>query len=238
MSNLCEPREPCVRIHTDTILIFGKMEIRVAIFEDNKLVRDAYEAILNGTEGFRCTGVFADGNDTEFAIKKSNPDVVLMDIEMPGTDGIEATRYIVKHYPDTKILIQTVFEDDERIFSAICAGASGYMLKSNGMSKLLEAITEVYNGGSPMSPGIATRVLKLFQQFAPAHDGDLQEYKLSDREKQILSFMVEGYGLRAIADKNFISYETVRTHVKKIYKKLHVTSATEAVALALKRRLV
>ena len=214
------------------------MDIRVAIFEDNKLVRDAYEAILNGTPGFLCTGVFSDGNSTDFAMRKSNPDVVIMDIEMPGTDGIAATKYIMQHFPETKVLIQTVFEDDVRIFSAICAGATGYLLKSNGMAKLLEAITEVYNGGSPMSPGIASRVLRLFQKFAPPSTEDTNEYSLSEREKQILSLMVEGLDFRSIAEKNFISYETVRTHVKKIYKKLHVTSATEAVALALKKNLV
>src|SRR5262245_12967495 len=143
------------------------MDIRVAIFEDNKLVRDAYEAILNGTAGYICTGVFSDGSNLDLSMKRSNPDVVLMDIEMPVIDGIEATRQIIQHYPDVKVLIQTVFEDDEKIFSAVCAGASGYLLKSNGMAKLLEAIAEVYNGGSPMTPGIASRVLKLFQKFAP-----------------------------------------------------------------------
>ncbi len=213
------------------------MDIRVAIFEDNKLVRDAYEAILNGTPGFLCTGIFSDGNSLDLAMRKSNPDVVIMDIEMPGTDGIAATRYIHRHYPETKVLIQTVFDDDSRIFSAICSGASGYLLKSNGMVRLLEAITEVYNGGSPMSPTIASRVLKLFQQFAPQQT-EVNEYALSDREKQILTLMVEGTDFRHIAEKNFISYETVRTHVKKIYRKLHVTSAMEAVALALKKNIV
>ncbi len=214
------------------------MDIRVAIFEDNKLIREAYEAILSGTQGFQCTGVFSNGNDLDFSIRKSKPDVVLMDIEMPGIDGIEATRYVSQHFPDIKILIQTVFEDDEKIFSSICAGASGYILKSNGMNKLLDAITEVYNGGSVMSPGIAYRVLKLFQKFAPAPLSTGDEYQLTDREKEVLSQMVEGMDFRSIASKYFISYETVRTHVKKIYRKLHVTSASEAVVLAIKKRLV
>lgn len=214
------------------------MNIRVAIFEDNKLIRDAYEAILSGTHGFQCTGVFSNCVDLDYSIRKSIPDVVLMDIEMPGTDGIEASGYISKHFPETKILIQTVFEDDERIFAAICAGASGYILKSNGMNKLLDAITEVYNGGSPMSSTIAARVLKLFQQFAPPPAAASGEYNLSEREKEILSLMVEGLDFRSIGSKYFISYETVRTHVKKIYKKLHVTSASEAVALAIRKHLV
>lgn len=214
------------------------MDIRIAIFEDNKLIRDAYEAILTGTQGFQCTGVFSNGADLEFSIRKSNPDVVLMDIEMPGIDGIEATRFISKNFPEIKILIQTVFEDDERIFAAICAGASGYILKSNGMIKLLDAITEVYNGGSPMSSTIAARVLKLFQQFAPPPASIPGEYNLSERERDILTLMVDGLDFRSIGSKYFISYETVRTHVKKIYKKLHVTSASEAVALAIKKHLV
>jgi DNA-binding NarL/FixJ family response regulator len=214
------------------------MNIRVAIFEDNKLIRDAYEAILSGTQGFQCTGVFNNCNDLDYSIRKCNPDVALMDIEMPGTDGIVATTFISKNFPEIKILIQTVFEDDEQIFAAICAGASGYILKSNGMNKLLDAITEVYNGGSPMSPSIAARVLKLFQQFAPAPASSTYEFNLSDREKDILSLMVQGKDFRTIGEEYFISYETVRTHVKKIYKKLHVTSASEAVALAIRKHLV
>jgi DNA-binding NarL/FixJ family response regulator len=213
------------------------MNIRVAIFEDGKLIRDAYEAILNGTEGYICVGSFADCNSLDLCIRKSNPDVVLMDIEMPGTDGIQATGFLSNHYPDIRILIQTVFEEDEKIFAAVCAGASGYILKNNGLSKLLEAVTEVYNGGSPMSPTVASRVLKLFQQFAPQPNLS-NDLHLSPREKEILSMMVDGNDFHTIAEKNFISYETVRTHVKKIYKKLHVASASEAVAKAIKQRLV
>jgi DNA-binding NarL/FixJ family response regulator len=212
------------------------MNIRVAIFEDGKLVRDAYEAILNGTDGYICVGSFPDCNSLDICIRKSVPDVVLMDIEMPGIDGIEATGFISNNYPDIRILIQTVFEDDERIFAAVCAGASGYILKNNGLTKLLASVSEVYNGGSPMSPTVASRVLKLFQQFAPPPQRN--DLHLSPREKEILSMMVDGNDFHTIADKNFISYETVRTHVKKIYKKLHVASASEAVAKAIRQRLV
>ncbi len=214
------------------------MEIRVAIFEDNKLMRNGFEAICNGTAGIACCGAFPDSYDLDYKIKRCTPHVVLMDIEMPGLDGIAATRQIVGQWPDIKILIQTVFEDDDKIFHAICAGASGYILKSTSPARLTEAIHEVYNGGSPMSPYIASRVLKLFQQFAPSTRADDEKYVLSSREKEILSLMVEGYSLHIIAEKAFISYETVRTHVKRIYKKLHVASASEAVVKAIRQRLV
>lgn len=214
------------------------MEIRVAIFEDNKLMRNGFEAICNGTPGITCCGVFADCSDLEYKIRRNNPHVVLMDIELPGLDGIAATRQIIKQWPDIKLLIQTVFEDDDKIFDAICAGASGYILKSTSPARLVEAIHEVYNGGSPMSPYIASRVLKLFQQFAPPVQADGEKYVLSNREKEVLSLMVEGHNFHVIAEKSFISYETVRTHVKRIYKKLHVASASEAVVKAIRQRLV
>jgi DNA-binding NarL/FixJ family response regulator len=214
------------------------MEIRVAIFEDNKLMRNGFEAICDGTSGITSCGVFPDCSDLDYKIRRSEPHVVLMDIEMPGINGIAATQHLVKQWPDVKILIQTVFEDDDKIFAAICAGASGYILKSTSPARLVEAINEVYNGGSPMSPFIASRVLKLFQQFAPPVQSGDEKYALSNREKEVLSLMVEGFNFHTIAEKSFISYETVRTHVKRIYKKLHVASASEAVVKAIRQRLV
>jgi DNA-binding NarL/FixJ family response regulator len=212
--------------------------IRVAIFEDNKLMRNAYEAICNGTPGLACCGAFADTDDINFKIKRTQPDVVLMDIEMPGADGVSATRYIVKNFPEVKILIQTVFDNDNKIFTAICAGASGYILKSTTPARMVEAIEQVYEGGSPMTPSIASRVLKLFQQYAPPFKDNEEDYALSTREKEILALMIGGHNLPAIAEKLFISYETVRTHVKRIYKKLHVASVSEAVVKAIREKLV
>ena len=214
------------------------MEIRVAIFEDNKLVRDALEAILNGTPGFTCCGVFADGNNWERNIKSSQPDVVLMDIEMPGLSGIEVTQHINENFPEVKILIQTVFNDSEKIFHAMCAGASGYILKNDPPHKYLEAINEVYNGGAPISPSVAKKMLGFFsnKNVILASPGST-DYQLSEREQEILHLMVDGDNYKDIAAKAFISYETVRTHVKHIYKKLHVASRSEAVMKAIQQRL-
>lgn len=213
------------------------MALRVAIFEDNKLVRESFEAILNGTDGFTCSGAFSSCNNLKYDVEKSCPDVILMDIEMPGMNGIEATKKIKLDHPEIKILIQTVFDDDEKVFAAICAGASGYILKKTSPAKLIEAIQEVNVGGAPMSPGIATKVLTLFQKFAPSQEKD-ELPDLSKREKEILLLMMEGDNYHTIAEKCFLSYDTVRTHVRSIYKKLHVASVNQAIVKAFKHRLI
>jgi DNA-binding NarL/FixJ family response regulator len=214
------------------------MPVRVAIFEDNKLVRESFEAILNGTEGFLCTGSFSNCNNLRNDMLKSRPDVVLMDIGMHGVNGIEATRKIRQEFPDSKILIQTVFEDDDKIFAAICAGASGYILKKTSPAKLVEAVEEITVGGTPLSPAVISKVLHLFQKFAPVFKPDDESHHLTQREKEILSLMTDGTNYREIANKLFISYDTVRTHVKSIYKKLHVTSVNQAIVKAIKQRLL
>ena len=209
------------------------MEIKVAIFEDNKLIREALQTIINGTSGFTCTGNFANVNQVEADISFSRPDVVLMDIEMPGRTGIEATKIIKDRFPEIKVLIQTVFNDNEKIFNALCAGASGYILKTDSPVKQLQAIEEVYNGGASMSSTIAQKVMQFFVSqnviLVQPEEGD---FNLSTREKEILALMMEGDNYRSIADKAFISYETVRTHIKHIYKKLHVVSRSEAIMKA------
>lgn len=214
------------------------MDIRVAIFEDNKLVRDAFQTILNGTPGFICCGAFTDGRNWEMDINRSEPDVVLMDIEMPGSNGIEITRNICERFPHIKILMQTVFNDSEKIFLALCAGASGYILKKDPPHKFIEAINEVYGGGAPISSEVATKVLSFFTNHnvilvAPGNE----DYHLSEREKEILRLMADSSNYKIISEKLYISYETVRTHVKNIYKKLHVSNRGEAVMKALQQGL-
>lgn len=214
------------------------MDIRVAIFEDNKLVRDALEAILNGTPGYTCCGVYADGNSWERNIKSCQPDVVLMDIEMPGLNGIEVSQHLSREFPDIKILIQTVFNDSEKIFHALCAGASGYILKNDPPNKYLEAITEVYNGGAPISPVVAKKMFSFFSnKNVVLVSPENIDYQLSERENEILQLMIAGNHYKTIAEKSFISYETVRTHVKHIYKKLHVASRSEAIQKAIHQGL-
>ena len=212
-------------------------DIRVAIFEDNPIMMDAYRSILNGSPGYTCTGSFTSCNNWKHDVEKSKPDVVLMDIEMTGTNGIKATGLINKEFPGIKILIQTVFEDDTKIFEALCAGASGYILKRTSPVKMLEAITDVQNGGVAFNPAVAAKIVTLFQQFI-VPSATINNYKLTDREKEILLLLTEGMPMPRIAEKIFLAYETVRGYVKNIYQKLHVASATEAVAKAIKEKLV
>lgn len=215
------------------------MDIRVAIFEDNKLIREALCAILNGTPGFICCGAFPNGDQWDPHMQVTRPDVILMDIEMPGLNGIELSQKIKVKYPEIKILIQTVFADNDKIFNALCAGASGYILKNDPPSKYIEAINEIFNGGAPMSNVIAKKVLGLFtSKNIILVQPSLEDYQLSDREKEILKMMVSGDDFNVIAQKAFISYETVRTHVKRIYKKLHVVCRSEAVMKAVQQDLI
>ena len=211
--------------------------IRVAIFEDNKHLRETFELLLNNTDGFACSGAWPDCRNIITNLEVYPSDIVLMDIEMPGMNGIEATKLVKQHFPKINILIQTVFFEDEYIFNAICAGASGYILKSTTPDGYIEALKDVQAGGSPMTPGIARRVLELFKtNLQPANPE--QDYDLTSQEKKVLKLLVEGKSYKLIAQELFVSVDTIKTHIRNIYAKLQVHSGTEAVSLALRDKLV
>jgi DNA-binding NarL/FixJ family response regulator len=210
--------------------------IKVAIFEDNRSLREGLAAMIGGTADFDCVGAFPNCNNLFKNIEQAKPDVVLMDIEMPGINGIDAVQMIKEEYPEIKILMETIFDDDEKIFNSICAGAEGYILKHTSPAEIMEAIREIYEGGSPMTPSIANRVLKMVKQKPDT--GNKETFDLSAREKEILNCLVKGMSYKMVADTCFISIETVNVHIKNIYRKLQVHSKSEAVAKALKGRIV
>ncbi len=210
--------------------------IRVTIFDDNLRVSDAIRMLVSGTEGFAFVGAYENCNHLIQNIETSQPDVILMDIDMPGMDGIKAVKKIREQFPHLQVLMQTVFEDDDKIFDSILAGASGYILKNTPPAKILESIQEAFKGGASMTPSIAAKVLKLFSKHVPSK-AEKEDFNLSVREKEVLSLLVNGKSYKMIADDLDITYDTVRAHMKKIYEKLHVSSMTEAVAKAIKEKL-
>ena len=210
--------------------------IRVLLFEDNKSFRQSLSLYLASSEEIFFSGAYPDANDALSKIRKHKPDVVLMDIQMPGVSGIEALQKIKAVLPDTKVLMQTVFEDEHRIFAAICGGASGYVLKSPDPEVILQAVLDVEKGGAAMSPTIAMKVMRMFQnQFVQAQPTYID---LTEREREILACMVKGMSYKMIADACCVSFHTVHWHIKHIYEKLHVNSAPEAVVKAIEGRLV
>ncbi len=210
--------------------------IRVVIFDDNPKRRDGLSMLIDSTETMECVGVFNDCSEVVKNLEDTVPDVVLMDIDMPNVNGIEGLLALRPHFPEVKVLMQTVFEDDEKVFAAICAGADGYILKQAQPVTLLEGITEVLEGGAPMTPTIARKVLQLFNKQNSLVKID--DFKLTARELEILGFLVKGYSYKMIAAELFVSYPTVNTHISNIYSKLHVQSSAGAVALAIREGLV
>ncbi len=209
---------------------------RIAVFEDNNHLRTTLQVLLESADGFACTGVYANCDNMLLLLEENPCDIVLMDIEMPGLNGIEATKLIRQHFPNMHVLIQTAFFDDSYIFNAICAGASGYILKTTSPSGYLEALREVESGGSPMTPGIARRMLELFRvNLQPAVTTD---YQLTPREKEILQMLVNGKSYKMIAAESNIATDTVKSHIRNIYAKLHVNSGTEAVSKAIRDKIV
>ncbi|MCK6621096.1 MAG: response regulator transcription factor [Calditrichaceae bacterium] len=211
------------------------MPITVAIVEDNEDLRLGTLYVLKASPSVKVVGEYEDAEDFLKDVKSNPPDVVLMDIGLPGMSGIEATRELKRRHPRVQVIILSVFEDNENVFQAICAGACGYITKPVMPAQLLEAVEQAFDGASPMSPHIARKVLEIFRQFAPPPKVD---YNLTDRELEVLEFLTHGHDLKLIAEKLFVSPFTVRAHVRNIYDKLHVHSKSEAVAKALKERLL
>ncbi|WP_221392162.1 response regulator transcription factor [Dyadobacter sp. NIV53] len=210
------------------------MASRIIIFDDNQERLNSVAMLLNLSSDFTCSGTFANAGNLVADITDSTPDLVLMDIDMPGIDGIEATRLIRRHFGALPVLIQTNFEEDERIFESLRAGANGYLLKKTSPERFLESLGEALNGGAPMTGSIAVRVLRYFSIETSAK----KDYHLTEREKHVLGFLVKGCSYKLIAAECGITYNTVNNHIRSIYDKLYVNSATEAVSLAIKERLV
>ena len=210
--------------------------IKVVIFDDHKERRQALELLIELEKDMLCIGTYENCSGLENNLRNNPPDVVLMDINMPQCNGIEGVLMLQKHFPDTLILMQTVFEEDDKIFQSIQAGAHGYVLKKTPPEELIAAIYEVINGGSPMTASIARRVLQLFK--SQSANSQMQYFDLSAREVQILSYLVKGLSQKMIAAELNISIFTVNNHMKKVYQKLHVHNASEAVAKALRNNLL
>ncbi len=234
----------------------GKEAINVIIVEDNDIIREGLAMLINGTDGFYCTASFPDCESMLEAIEILKPDVLLMDIQLPGMSGIEGVKRVKKIFPELDILILTIYEESDLIFEALCAGASGYLVKKTPPSRLLEAIKETYEGGSPMSANIARKVVNLIQHtkfgsnstetISPklikransSAETNKENSNFTEREHEILNALVQGNSYQAIADSLFISTNTVRYHIRNIYRKLHVHSQSEAVSKALRKGLV
>jgi len=209
--------------------------IRVAIVEDRRDTREGLALLIDGTEGFHCTGAYRTMETAMPAIERESPDVVLTDIGLPGMSGIEGVRILKERHPALQFLMLSVYEDDERIFEAICAGASGYLLKKTPPARLLESLRETVEGGSPMSPEIARRVITLFRKFRPP---ERAETDLTPHEVRILKLLVDGHHYKSAAAELNVSVNTIATHIKHIYEKLQVHSKSEAVARALRDGLI
>jgi DNA-binding NarL/FixJ family response regulator len=208
--------------------------IKVVIIEDDRRIREGLGALINGTLGYRCTGAFRSMEDALAHTWNEVPDVALVDIGLPGMSGIKGLPLLREKYPRVALLMLTVYEDDERIFEALCAGASGYLLKKTPPAKLLESLGEALHG-APMSPEVALRVLKLFREIRPP---EREEYDLTAHELKLLKLLVEGHNYQSAAAELGVAFSTINYHMQNIYGKLQVHSKSEAVAKALRQRLV
>lgn len=208
--------------------------IKLLIYEDDPGLREGLGQFLASVKDFSVDGMFSNADSIATDIKELQPDILLMDIDMPGTNGIEGVKIAKSVKPSVCILMFTIFDDDKKIFDAICAGADGYILKKTLPEKIIDAIKEVHTGGAPMSPSIAKKVLQAF----PRNKASSEEMPLTAKEILVLQQLVNGNGYKQVADSLGISIETVRTHIKHIYSKLHVSSMSQAVAKAINQKIV
>ena len=211
--------------------------IKVLIFEDNRDLREGMTYLLHATPGLWMIGAFGDTSQMEKQLPELRPDVIMMDIDMPGRSGLDATLVVKSIMPSAQVIMLTVFEDEEKIFQAIRNGASGYLLKRTPPAEIIAAIFDVHQGGSPMTSSIARRVLHYFQHQEPVPQ-KTANYDLSPRERDILNSLVKGFSYKMIADEHFISLDTVRSHIRHIYEKLQVNSKTEAVLKAINEKIL
>jgi DNA-binding NarL/FixJ family response regulator len=207
-------------------------QITVVIVEDDKEMRDGLESIVQWHPGLACIATYSSAEEALNNLQDNIPDIVLMDIHLPGVSGIECVKKLKPHLTTTQFMMCTVYEDNENVFDSLCAGASGYLLKNSPPSKITDSIVDLYQGGSPMSPTIARKVI---QKFQPSAGSNAEMESLTPREKELLDLLSKGYRYKEIAEKLFISFETVRTHIHNIYEKLHVQSRTEALNKAFPR---
>jgi DNA-binding NarL/FixJ family response regulator len=208
--------------------------IRVSIVEDHQQIREGLSVLINGTPGYQCLGAFRSMEEALDRVPAMRLDVMLIDIGLPGMSGIEGINSLRQHYPDLPLLVLTVYDDDERIFNALCAGASGYLLKKTPPARLLESIREVVQGGAPMSAEVARRVISLFQKYRPRS----ADYQLTPHETRLLTMLVDGHNYKTAAAELGVSINTVSFHMRHVYEKLHVHSKSEAVSKAIREGLV
>jgi len=211
--------------------------IKVLLYEDNHDLRLSLQLLIDQTEGMVCTAHFPECHEAASHMSEFAPDVVLMDIDMPTKNGIEGVKIIRKTRPNTHVIMLTVFDDNERVFQSICAGASGYLLKRTPNEKIIDAIREVQSGGAPMTSRIAKQVLQLFSKQHTEIKSNT-DHNLTQREHETLTWLVKGFSYKMIAQNMNVSIDTVRAHIKKIYEKLHVHSMNEAVAKAIQQKIV
>jgi DNA-binding NarL/FixJ family response regulator len=210
------------------------MPYQLLIFEDNPRLRQSLELLLNDEENFSVAASFPDCDEAEKMVEEYKADLVVMDIDMPGIGGVEGVKRIKQSHPEVKVIMHTMYDDDTRIFDSLCAGADGYLLKKTSPVQLVTALHEVMHGGAPMSPFVAQKVFQFFRQKENKQD----EFNLTAREKEILELLVKGNSYKMIADKSFVSIDTVKKHLQNIYHKLHVNCGTEAVVKAIQHKII